>query len=114
MPIFGAMQERFDGQAGAFAFLLFVLLYSPCVATIAVIVREAGAAWAAFVTAWTTFVAYLTASVFYQVAIYAEQPWVSATWVVGSVAAVTGIGLFLRWWARRDGRRPVAPSWASE
>jgi Fe2+ transport system protein B len=37
---FGAMAERFDGQAGAFAYLLFVLLYFPCVATIGAIVRE--------------------------------------------------------------------------
>ena len=48
---------RFDGQVGAFAYLLFVLLYFPCVATIGVIRRETGTAWAAFVAAWTTGVA---------------------------------------------------------
>ena len=38
--VFGAMQARFDGQAGAFAYLLFVLLYFPCVATIGAIVFQ--------------------------------------------------------------------------
>ena len=44
--VFGAMQHRFDGQIGAFAYLLFVLLYFPCVATVGAIKREAGRTWA--------------------------------------------------------------------
>jgi hypothetical protein len=32
--VFGAMHARFDGKVGAFAYLLFILLYFPCVATI--------------------------------------------------------------------------------
>ncbi|MBT3205200.1 MAG: Fe(2+) transporter permease subunit FeoB, partial [Gammaproteobacteria bacterium] len=40
--IFGVMSERFDGQAGAFSYLLFILLYFPCVATIGAIAKEAG------------------------------------------------------------------------
>jgi ferrous iron transport protein B len=51
--VFGTMRSRFDGQAGAFAYLLFVLLYFPCAATIGAIKREAGAPWAAFVAGWT-------------------------------------------------------------
>lgn len=43
---FGAMEARFDGRIGAFAYLLFVLPYFPCAATIGVIVRETGMAWA--------------------------------------------------------------------
>ena len=42
---FGAMVKRFDGQAGAFAYLLFILLYAPCVAATAAIKREAGTRW---------------------------------------------------------------------
>ena len=72
--VFGAMHARFDGQVGAFAYLLFVLLYFPCVATIGVIRRETGTAWAAFVAAWTTGVAYLTATVYYQAATYSAHP----------------------------------------
>ena len=71
---FGAMIKRFDGQAGAFAYLLFILLYFPCVATIGAIRREAGTPWAMFVAAWTTLVAYMTASGYYQISTFAQHP----------------------------------------
>ncbi len=66
--VFGVMASRFDGQAGAFSYLLFILLYFPCAATIAVIAREAGRPWAVFVAFWTTSVAYVSATLFYQLA----------------------------------------------
>ena len=59
--------------------LLFILLYFPCVATIGAIKREAGRRWAMFVAIWTTSVAYLTASSFYQVATYNSHPEISLT-----------------------------------
>jgi len=110
--VFGAMHARFDGQVGAFAYLLFVLLYFPCVATIAAIRRETGTAWAAFVAAWTTGVAYFTATVYYQAATYVAHPQVSLAWVLGlSLALAVTVG-GLRVWARRGGRRPDRLDWA--
>ena len=106
------MHARFDGQVGAFAYLLFILLYFPCVATIGVIRRETGTAWAAFVAAWTTGVAYFTATVYYQAATYSAHPQSSLSWIIGLstlfVAAVVG----LRLWARRAGRPPDLLDWA--
>jgi ferrous iron transport protein B len=75
------MESRFDGQAGAFAFLLFILLYFPCVAVIGAIVREAGGYWAMFVAAWTTGVAYTSATLFYQVATFEQHPGGSIGWI---------------------------------
>jgi len=72
--LFGEMARRFDGQAGAFSYLLFVLLYFPCVATIGAVAREAGKLWAGFVAFWSTSVAYITASLFYQGARLLENP----------------------------------------
>ncbi len=110
--VFGAMHARFDGQVGAFAYLLFVLLYFPCVATIGAIRRETGTAWAAFVAAWTTGVAYFTASVYYQAATYTAHPSSSLAWILGLslLLAVTVAGL--RAWAHRGGRQPVTLDWA--
>lgn len=99
---FGAMAERFDGRAGAFAYLLFVLLYFPCVATIGAIVREAGAPWAAFVAVWTTGVAYLSATLFYQMATFARDPLAAGLWIGGALL-ILGITLgALRLQARND------------
>ena len=99
--LFGAMASRFDGQVGAFAYLLFVLLYFPCAATIGVIVREAGAPWAAFVALWTTGVAYTTATLFYQIATFDRSPLVASVWVAALGTLLAGAILSLRLWAER-------------
>ena len=99
--VFGVMAQRFDGQAGAFAYLLFILLYFPCAATIGVIARETGRSWAAFVAAWTTGLAYLGASGFYQAATFIQHPSFSALWLAGSVVFVGAMLAGLKWWARR-------------
>jgi len=101
---FGAMARRFDGQAGAFAYMLFILLYSPCVATMGAIAREAGKAWAGFVVFWTTTLAYVVASVFYQLATFLQHP-ASSVLLIGlmtGVVVAVFVALF-RW--SRAGRR---------
>ena len=101
---FGAMIKRFDGQAGAFAYLLFVLLYFPCVATIGAIRREAGTPWAVFVAAWTTTIAYITASSYYQIATFAQHPLFSGLWLSGVVILSSGLIYGLRQWALKDSK----------
>jgi len=87
----GEMSKRFNGQAGAFAYLLFILLYFPCVATIGVIAREAGKPWAMFVAFWSTSVAYISASLFYQLAQLGSNP----TSAIGTIAIILGYGLLI-------------------
>ncbi len=101
---FSAMAARFDGQAGAFAYLLFVLLYFPCVATIGAIVREAGLTWAVFVGAWTTGIAFLTATIFYQSAIFERDPLASSLWIGGGLLLFIGTLISLRLWSAEAGR----------
>jgi ferrous iron transport protein B len=93
---FGAMLSRFGSQAAAFAYLLFILMYFPCTATIAAIYREAGARWAIFVAAWTTGMAYMSAVIFYQIAIFSVNPTQSLMWILGLLGlfALVLVGLF--------------------
>lgn len=84
---FGAMATRFDGAAGAFAYLLFILLYFPCTAAIAAVYQESGTRWALFVAAWTTGLAYGVATLWYQLANYARDPLAAMLWTAGIVAA---------------------------
>lgn len=51
----------------AFGFMVFVLLYFPCVATIATLRREAGRGWAAFTVVHSLCLAWVMAFLIYQV-----------------------------------------------
>jgi ferrous iron transport protein B len=84
---FAQMQASFDGKAGAFAYLLFILLYAPCVAAITALYRETSAGWAVFITLWTTGLAFMTATIFYQLATYMQHPAYSIQWILGLIAA---------------------------
>lgn len=99
---FGAMAARFDGAAGAFAYLLFILLYFPCTAAIAAVYQESGARWTAFVALWTTGLAYGTATLYYQGATYAQHPATSLAWIVGILVAFALVLFGLRRLGQRD------------
>jgi len=92
--VMGQMYQRFGGQVAAFSYLLFVLLYFPCVSTTAAISREIGKAWAWFSVLWTTFIAYGVAVFFYQAMSWAQHPVLSSSWMVG-VSAVYLLTFFL-------------------
>lgn len=106
---FGAMQNRFDGAAGAFAYLLFILLYFPCVAALAAVYRETNMSWTLFVAAWTSGFAYMIATLYYQAAIFTRQPSVSLAWIAGIVVTFVIIIVAMRLWARNQSQ-PLAIS----
>jgi ferrous iron transport protein B len=97
MDTFSAMQHSFDGKVGAFAYLLFILLYAPCVAATAAIYRETNSGWTFFVVFWTTGIAYMTATIFYQAMTFSQHPDYSLAWIGGLsglfVLVLTGLWL---------------------
>ena len=99
---FGAMIRRFDGTAGAFAYLLFILLYAPCVAALAAIWREISPGWAVFSSAYLSILAWSTSVLYYQVSTFAEHPNTSLFWLV-LVSVLLGVGIFgLTRWKKRS------------
>jgi len=86
---FGAMHKRFDGKIGAFAYLLFILLYFPCVAATGAMIRETSVGWGLLGIGWTTGLAYATAVIFYQLATISQHPTQSIIWVVSLLAILT-------------------------
>lgn len=78
---FGAMSSRFDGAAGAFAYLLFILLYTPCTAALAVVYQESGPRWMLFVGSWTLGLAYGLATLWYQIAHFGRDPLTATIWI---------------------------------
>jgi ferrous iron transport protein B len=73
----------------------------PCVATLGAIRRETGPRWAAFVAAWSTGVAYLCATLFYQLATVTRHPAPSLLWAGGALLLALLAFWSLRRWAER-------------
>ncbi len=99
---FGAMVDRFDGSIGAFAYLLAVLLYMPCVAAMAAIYRETGAGWTLFASLWTTGLGYGSAVVVYQIGTFARHPGSATAWVAAILALFVGALIVLRHLGNRE------------
>lgn len=85
---FGAMASRFNGRIGAFAYLVFVLLYFPCVAAMGAVYRETNWGWTTFVGCWTTGLAFASATVIYQAGTLASHPARSLAWIAAVMAAM--------------------------
>ncbi|HSW68999.1 MAG TPA: Fe(2+) transporter permease subunit FeoB [Gammaproteobacteria bacterium] len=88
--VYGIMYQRFGGSLSAIAYLLFVLLYFPCVSTTAAMLREVHRGWAIFSVVWTTGVAYCVAVGFYQMMTFVYHPKSSFYWLIG----MAGVMLF--------------------
>ncbi len=93
---FGAMATLFDGKVGAFAYLLFILLYFPCGAAISAIYRETNFRWTVFAGAWTTGLAYMAAVLFYQAATFSRNPVSSLMWIVVICALFLVVVMIMR------------------
>ena len=72
--VYGVMSHYFSGKIAAFSYLLFILLYFPCISTMAVMQREIGKAWAYFSMVWSTGIAYAVATLFYQTVTLPQHP----------------------------------------
>ena len=110
---FGAMVRLFDGRIGAFAYLLLVLLYIPCVAAIAAIYRETNLRWTLFACTWNAVLAYVAATLFYQIATIGRHPVGSLVWIAVFSALFAAVVFAMRFLGRKEqGMKPVLLSGA--
>ncbi|MDG2337716.1 MAG: ferrous iron transport protein B [Gammaproteobacteria bacterium] len=77
------MAALFSGPFAAFCYLVFILLYAPCVAVLGAINKEAGWHWTLLVFGWSTGLAYITATVIYQIGTFFVNPLFSSMWIIG-------------------------------
>ncbi|MGB8807648.1 MAG: ferrous iron transport protein B, partial [Candidatus Rickettsiella isopodorum] len=94
--VYGVMSHYFDGKLGAFAYLLFILLYFPCISTMAVMQREISRSWTYFSMAWSTGIAYAIATLFYQTGTFSQHPLSTILWYLIVAIALYATYLFLR------------------
>lgn len=74
-----------------FAFLIFILLYVPCLAAMGVVAREIGLGLAILMATVQTILAWAVAVLLYQVPVGGN-----VTWIVAAIAVLVGTGIFLK------------------
>jgi len=100
--VYGVMSHQFGDKRAAFAYLLFVLLYFPCVSTMAAMRREVGQGWASFSMAWSFVMAYGIAVLAYQLLTLTDHPLFSIEWISAVLAVFIAIGGGLILYARKE------------
>jgi ferrous iron transport protein B len=103
--VYGLMAKRFGGTVGAFSYLLFVLLYFPCIATVAVMRREVGAKWTWFSILWMTGLAYLVSTFFYQTLTFSQHILQSLSWIIGIIMVFGAVSVLLSRCVKGKGTR---------
>ena len=85
---FSSISKFFDGQIGALAYLVFILIYSPCLAAITAIYKETNFKWATFSVLYLTGLAWIAATIVYQAGTFVKHPATSAGWLAGCIVAL--------------------------
>jgi len=107
---FDVIASKFDGGIGAFAYLIAILLYSPCMSALSAYYRELSAGWTAFVALYSTALGYGFAVLTYQVGTYNRDPATATMWIGIIVGLITAgvVGLIVS--GRRDRAATLAPA----
>lgn len=70
----GVMDQKFGSAATAYSYLIFVLLYVPCISVMGAIARESSRGWMGFSILWGLNIAYSLATLFYRVTSFSQHP----------------------------------------
>ncbi|EKO3456689.1 Fe(2+) transporter permease subunit FeoB [Vibrio fluvialis] len=105
--IFGNLNNHFVTGYAAFSYLIFILLYTPCVAAMGAYVREFGTRYARFIAVWTMGLAYASAALFNQAAHFSESPVTSASWIGGILLVCALVYSLLKRAGRKQQRLEV-------
>lgn len=81
----GVMSEKFGSAAAAYSYLIFVLLYTPCISVMGAIARESSRGWMGFSVLWGLNIAYSLATLFYQIVSFDEHPVFSLTCILAVI-----------------------------
>lgn len=101
------IQTLFGSASAAFAYLLMVLLYVPCVAAVGAIYREVGGRWTVFTVAWTTALGYSAATIFYQTVNFAANPLYASICIGLSLTILALMVLWMKAMAKKDDQKKV-------
>lgn len=91
--VYTAMQRYFKrGPLQAYAYLLFILIYFPCVAALGAVLREMGPGYGWLAIGYLTVLAWIVATLFYQITIGHQL-----VWILIPLLLLAGIIWIFRW-----------------
>jgi ferrous iron transport protein B len=92
--IFAAMRSRFDrGPFQVYAYLLFVLVYFPCLGAFGTIVRELGKGYGFLNALYLTLLGWIIATLFYQITVAHQLIWIAVPLVL--LGLIVGLFAYL-------------------
>ncbi len=112
LSTYQVMQAAFAGQLGAFSYLLFILLYTPCVAAMGAIKNEVGTRWAGFAGSWSFLLAYLMATLCFQVGNFFVAPLMASISIVAVLLCFAGVYFWLKHQGRKVLTIPISVSYS--
>ena len=99
----GVMGQKFGSASAAYSYLIFVLLYIPCISVMGAIARESSRGWMGFSILWGLNIAYSLATLFYQTVNFSQHPRYSLVCILAVVLFnVIVLGLLRRARSRVD------------
>jgi ferrous iron transport protein B len=108
---FDVIASKFDGGIGAFAYLIAILLYSPCMSALSAYYRELSTGWTAFVALYSTALGYGFGVLTYQVGTFNRDPQTATLWIASILGIIVAGVLALVIAGRRDqARTAIAPA----
>jgi ferrous iron transport protein B len=102
---FDIIASKFDGGIGAFAYLIAILLYSPCMSALSAYYRELSTGWTAFVAIYSTALGWGFGVLTYQIGTFDRDPGTATMWIT-IIAGIIAAGVMTLVVAgRRDRQR---------
>ncbi len=99
----GVMSEKFGSASAAYSYLIFVLLYIPCISVMGAIARESSRGWMGFSVLWGLNIAYSLSTLFYRTVNFRQHPQFSLVSILAVVLFnVVLLGMLRRARSRED------------
>ncbi|MCK4925641.1 MAG: ferrous iron transport protein B, partial [Spirochaetes bacterium] len=88
--VFYSMRKRFTGgTAQAYAYMLFVLIYVPCIVAVAAMAREIGMGFTIFSVLYLSVLGWIVSTLFYQLTVGHQILWIAAP--LALIAVIFGV-----------------------
>jgi ferrous iron transport protein B len=102
--VFYSMRKRFSGgPAQAYAYMLFVLIYVPCIVAVATMAREIGFGLTLFSVFYLTVLGWIVSTLFYQLTVGFQVVWIAVP-----LSLLAAIYVFLHVLGKRHGHPNTA------